>query len=263
LELLECQGACASFMEELKGALERVLLLDYDGTLAPFIRERDRAVPYAEVPILLRDISESGTRVALISGRPACELATLSRFSPQPEIWGSYGLEHLSPDGSYQFQEPTCLQRAALGAAIDTLQGNGFGGKVERKPGSVAVHWRGSGQEEISHLRQEILQRWGPLAEVYGLRLLHFDGGIELCLPAADKGNAVRGILETLGSGAAVAYLGDDETDESAFVAIKGKGLAVLVRPESRPTAADLWLKPPEELCRFFRQWLLASGGEA
>jgi len=263
MELLECQGACVSFMEELRCARKRVLLLDYDGTLAPFIKERDRAFPYREVPALLRDIMARGTQVALISGRPARQLASLSGFNPQPEIWGSYGLEHLSADGIYRFNAPSRVQSAGLVAAINTLQGNGFEGKVERKPSSVALHWRGLDQAEADHLRGEILQLWSPLAAANELRLLNFDGGIELCVPAADKGKPVRGILEGLDSGAAVAYLGDDETDEDAFVALKGRGLAVLVRSESRPTAADLWLKPPEELYQFLRQWLQKSGGEA
>jgi trehalose-6-phosphatase len=52
-----------------------------------------------------------------------------------------------------------------------------------------------------------------------------------------------------------VAYLGDDLTDEDAFRALKGKGLSVLVRKESRTTEADCWLKPPDELLDFLKKW--------
>ncbi len=52
------------------------------------------------------------------------------------------------------------------------------------------------------------------------------------------------------------AYLGDDRTDEDAFCALQGRGLNVLVRRERRPTAADLWLEPPEDLLWFLRHWL-------
>ena len=62
-------------------------------------------------------------------------------------------------------------------------------------------------------------------------------------------------ILEEMGGSGAVAYLGDDRTDEDAFEAIAGKGLGVLVRPERRPTAAEVWLKPPGELLDFLDQW--------
>ena len=52
------------------------------------------------------------------------------------------------------------------------------------------------------------------------------------------------------------AYLGDDATDEHAFQAIRGHGLSLLVRPRWRQTAAQLLLRPPEELLDFLSQWL-------
>ena len=74
---------------------------------------------------------------------------------------------------------------------------------------------------------------------------IRFDGGLEIRVAGPGKGDAVRAILKEAGPGAAVAYLGDDQTDEDAFHALKGIGLTVLVRPQSRPTAADVWLQPP------------------
>jgi len=50
--------------------------------------------------------------------------------------------------------------------------------------------------------------------------------------------------------------LGDDRTDEDAFKSIKGRGLGVLVREAFRPTYADVWIKPPEELLAFLARWL-------
>jgi len=263
MELLECQNASTLFLERVKCAQERVLLLDYDGTLAPFTKQRDRAFPYPNISVLLNAIMVKGTRVALISGRPARELAALSGFTPQPEIWGSYGIEHLTGDGAYEFEKPSAEQSAGMLAALSTLQGNGFSGRVERKPSGIALHWRGLDPGQSDHLRSEFIERWTPLAAAHTLRLVNFDGGIELVVPAATKGRAIHTVLQQHGPDAAIAYLGDDETDEDAFVALKGRGLPVLVRPVSRPTAADLWLKPPEEVYDFLQQWLVACGGEA
>jgi trehalose-6-phosphatase len=58
-----------------------------------------------------------------------------------------------------------------------------------------------------------------------------------------------------------VAYLGDDTTDESAFHAIGERGVSILVRPEWRPTSAQLWFKPPEDVVEFLRLWLRCSVG--
>jgi trehalose-6-phosphatase len=92
--------------------------------------------------------------------------------------------------------------------------------------------------------------------------LLEFDGGLEIRVAGPGKGDAVRVILKEAGPGAAVAYLGDDQTDEDAFRALKGNGLTALVRPQSRPTGADVWLQPPHELLQFLQEWLRASGGQ-
>jgi trehalose 6-phosphate phosphatase len=79
---------------------------------------------------------------------------------------------------------------------------------------------------------------------------------LEIRARAADKGEAVRAFLEEIGADAPIAYLGDDNTDESAFKALQGRGLTVLVRPKWRTTAAQFWLKPPEELLDFLGLWL-------
>ncbi|MEO0070218.1 MAG: trehalose-phosphatase, partial [candidate division WOR-3 bacterium] len=71
-----------------------------------------------------------------------------------------------------------------------------------------------------------------------------------------DKGKAVQKVLQALpGPRPLPIYIGDDQTDEDAFKAVKGKGLGILVREKFRPTRADIWLKPPEELLEFFSNW--------
>jgi trehalose-phosphatase len=119
-------------------------------------------------------------------------------------------------------------------------------------------------------LRGRVLLGWQPIAERSGLEFLDFDGGIEIRAPEADKGDVVRLLLSEMKPDTPAAYLGDDATDEHAFEAIRGRGLSVLVRPCWRPTAAQLWMKPPEELFVFLTQWLksvrgqdAALGGEA
>jgi len=43
-------------------------------------------------------------------------------------------------------------------------------------------------------------------------------------------------------------------------VTLLAGGLAVLVRPERRETAADLWIRPPRELLTFLKRWRDACG---
>src|SRR5206468_10448227 len=113
MRVAEQQDVCASFLERLRDAMSRALLLDYDGTLAPFTPDRTRAFPYREIPELVSKIMRHDTRVVLVSGRAATELLFLSRIQPQPEIWGSHGVERLYPDGAYEVHTPDLAHRHA------------------------------------------------------------------------------------------------------------------------------------------------------
>jgi len=254
---------CAPFFEQLRRAQTRVLMLDYDGTLAPFTPDRTRAFPYREIPETVAKIMCCNTRVVLISGRAATELLFLSGIHPHPEIWGSHGVERLYPDGAYEVESPQPRQRVGLQVANRTLRAAGLAPRMESKPGGIAVHWRGLPDEEKASIEGKVRSLCRSLMDEYGLQLLPFECGLEVRGALKNKGHAVSAILAEVGSvGVAAAYLGDDQTDENAFRAIKGHGLAVLVRAEPRPTMADVWLRPPEELGHFLRDWLAVCGAK-
>jgi trehalose 6-phosphate phosphatase len=237
------------------------LLLDYDGTIAPFCIDRGQANPYPEVGWLLQRIQdETNTRLVMISGRSARELRSLLVLSPAPEIWGTHGLERLWPDGSYQLAPLDGEQLRALISAQRTASGR-YGSFLEHKPGALALHWRGLGPEMIDAVREFGWRSWQPIADQSGLLLAEFDGGLELRLPSHNKGDAVHRVLQEIGDSGVCAYLGDDKTDEDAFVAVRRNDLPVLVRTAFRDTAAKMWIKPPEGLLDFLSEWLRACGG--
>jgi trehalose-phosphatase len=171
-------------------------------------------------------------------------------------------LERLRPDGAYSVEPLPGNSESLLLHAVDALRQADLESRMEMKPGSVAVHWRGLEASEVAALRSTLLTIWDPiLAAEEGLDLLQFDGGMELRVPGVNKGNAVSTILQESGADAVVAYLGDDLTDEDAFRALNGHGLTILVRSQPRPTAAAIRLRPPEELVQFLADWLRACGG--
>jgi len=251
------------FFEQLAGAREHALLLDYDGTIAPFRANRHQAFPYAEVPELLDSImSTCGTRVVLISGRRAAEIGPLLGPIPQPEIWGSHGLERLLPDGRYEVLPVPQQAAAALAEAHVRLEGEGLTRLCEVKPGAVAIHWRGLKTTQIEEIRTTAYRTLATLACQADLRMDEFDGGLELRVRGGNKQHAVRTVLSEMAADVAVAYLGDDITDEDAFQEVNLRGLTVLVRPTVRSTKAQTWLKPPAELVQFLLDWIRACGGD-
>ena len=252
-----------TFMSQLSKAEERVLFLDYDGTLAPFSIARNRAFPYAEVPELLDSISNTcRTRVVLISGRRAQEIPPLLGHVPELEIWGSHGLERIRPDGAYEVHPVAADALKRLDEAEAQLESEGLAELCEKKPGALAVHWRGLQANEVAEVRTAAFRALVALACTAELRLAEFDGGVELRTRASNKEYAVRAVLSEMSEEAAVAYLGDDTSDEDAFQQVNGTGLTVLVRPSYRPTRAQVWLKPPDEMIQFLLDWVQACGGD-
>lgn len=257
MQILSPRVDWQAFLDAIPTARERVLMLDYDGTLAPFQIRPERAVPYPGVREALEFVVESGsTRIVIVSGRPAADLAPLLGLKHLPEIWGGHGWERLLPSGELRTQEPSpavkvSLERAAA-AAVEAVRA---GGRLERKQASIALHWRGLPALTAAKVQARCRSAWEAFAADGGLHLLPFDGGLELRAPGCNKQHAVKAVLSETAGGSAIAYLGDDLTDEDAFAAVKPRGLAVLVRPELRETQADIWLQPPRELIAFLKRW--------
>jgi trehalose-phosphatase len=152
-------------------------------------------------------------------------------------------------------QEPDAAAREALVRAHDLAERcRVAGSRLERKPASVAVHWRGMPAPDADSLKRRLTETWTPVTDGV-LELLPFDGGLELRARGTNKQHAVKAVLSETPPGSPVAYLGDDITDEDAFRLVKTQGLAVLVRPELRETEADLWIRPPHELLAFLARW--------
>ncbi len=254
------QSRVADFMAEVSRTASRALLLDYDGTLAPFTPDRHRAVPYPEIPALIEQIrNTTNTRLVIVTGRRALEVSKLLGLK-KVEIWGCHGLSRLRADGTY---EMPILDDDAVGKiaeANELLRLAGLFDLLEFKPAATAIHWRGM-EGEANKVARKVEKVWSKLHGRQGLELLKFDGGMEIRVAGANKGSAIRTILGELGGNSAVAYLGDDHTDENAFEALRGHGLSVLVRAEYRPTLADVWIQPPEGVISFLADWARACGG--
>ena len=247
------------FFFRVRSTPNAILFLDYDGTLAPFNVDRQQARPYPGVRDAIERIVAAGnTRVVIISGRYASELQPLLGLAQPVEIWGSHGWERVWPDGRYDVADlPPDALRGLAEADCGDEEITALGGELEQKPGCLAVHWRGRAPQQIDAIRSQVLENWALLARESGLELHEFDGGLELRVPGRHKGLAVDIVLNECNAGpeTAIAYLGDDLTDEDAFRVLAGRGLRVLVRREPRPSAADVRLVPPVELLEFLNHW--------
>ncbi|WP_158751020.1 trehalose-phosphatase [Acidobacterium sp. S8] len=256
MDNIDRKAAVADFFQRFDRSMTARLLLDYDGTLAPFQADRHKAYPYPGImPILDRIIRSGRTKITVVSGRPVSEIQNLLRELTDFEIWGAHGLEHLSADGVYRCTDIDPNILAILREAEDWLSQKELLPITEIKPGGIAVHWRGLSASEVEDVQSRIQGGWDKFNGIQGVKLLAFDGGIELRTACPDKGDVIRAVLKTTDAATPIAFLGDDFTDEDAFHVLNGRGLSVLVRPEYRPTNAEAWLQSPQELISFLESW--------
>jgi trehalose-phosphatase len=235
--------------------------MDYDGTIAPFQTDDGRSTTYPEISELLHCIITScRTRLIVVSGRSAQEIVPLLAMYPLPEIWGTFGIEKIRPDGRYEEAHVNEDALHILAQAEARLDREGLGQQIEFKLAGVALHWRGLPPAEGAKVRMKAYEVLQPLAAHPDVVLSEFDCGIELRLLSASKADALGSLLSELDFRIPIAYLGTDETDEEPFRMLNGRGLSVLVGPKRRFTA-DQWLKPPHDLFRFLLHWVEACGG--
>lgn len=253
-----------AFFEKLSLDLPAVLLLDYDGTLAPFVINPSQAIPYKGVAKHVGKImSQCRTRVIIVSGRALRDLLPLLSFDPMPELWGSHGAERMEAvTQAYTCSAINKKTLEALEKAKNAIMQIIPRSQCELKPFSIAIHWRAMDEATKKQMLQTTKKTGKPFIRHHTLEWHPFEEGIELRVKGLNKGNMIKEILSQSDTKTLIAYLGDDRTDEEAFGVLKNRGLKVLVRAEYRPTLADIQITPPKELYSFFTRWYKSRAEE-
>ncbi len=233
------------------------VFLDYDGTLTPIVARPELATLAPDTAAALEALAAKCV-VGIISGR---DLEDLRTMVPDLGMWlaGSHGFELFSPNGQREENEAGTRALPTLDAAERSLRDRVAGvpeAWVERKRFAIAVHYRQTPEEHIPDLAERVRE---VSADTEGLRMAGGKKIFELRPDVPwDKGRALRWIMEKSGATAADAlatYVGDDETDEDAFVEVRERGLGIVVGVDDRPTAAHHRLDSPDEV-RQFLEWL-------
>ena len=235
-----------------------VVIVDFDGTLAPIVSDPPAASPLPGVAPLLTRLARRVGTVAVVSGRP---VAFLRNALPVAGVvlCGQYGVERF--DGDTVSTLPGAQRWIdAVRAAADDADAALGGLFVERKGAlAVALHWRR--RPDLEPAAQELGRR---LASTHGLRLEPGRQALELRPPLdVDKGTATAALAD--GASAALV-IGDDRGDLAAFAAAGrlveqgrlGHALRVAVRSPEAPAGllaqADLLVDEPDEVLRLLEE---------
>ncbi len=258
----------AELEEALRGK-HLLLMLDFDGTLAPIAPAPDLAALPPETRRTLRRLAlASWCSVAIVSGRALQDVSEKVRVEGITYI-GNHGLEigrpGAPPESPVSVEHLNLLR--GLRDELRTLLAAHPGVIVEDKVQAVAVHYRQADpadRESIKAVVVDALRRSGA-----GDRLEMTTGSMVVELRPAigrDKGTIVRELMaaEARERGAErvlAIYLGDDATDEDAFREIRGRGWGVLVG-EPRLSYGEYYLKNPDDVRRLLELLAARCDGE-
>ena len=235
----------APVLDDVISAPVLLVACDYDGTISPHVDDPVRALPVRESIVALRSLASiPDTHVAVISGRSLRDLAALSRLPPEVHLVGSHGSE-FEPGFANALPEQIRRSRAEVLRQLEEIGARAQGTIVERKPASVAFHYRLVEPVLAASLVAEVLS--GP-ARLPGVTAKRGKMVIELSLVETDKGAALTRIRQLVGADA-VIFIGDDLTDEDAFSTLTGPDLGIKVGPG--PTCATSRLEDTDAVARF------------
>jgi trehalose 6-phosphate phosphatase len=239
-----------------------VLFLDYDGTLTPIVQRPELAHLPETTRAILGRLSARAT-VVVISGRDREDIQ--SRVGLQNILYaGSHGYEIGGPQDAVHLRigaEHTAQTQAAAAAAEASVAGVP-GVRIERKKFSFAVHFREASEDaarRVEEILRRLLSSYPRLRLMRGKRVFEVHPDLEW-----DKGKAVRYILTSLPpKRRSVVFVGDDRTDEDAFMELESEATTVLVRDTDRQTWARFALDSPKEVERLLGLLLEASTKDA
>ena len=247
----------ADWAEAWRCAGTLVLLLDFDGTLAPIVqRPEDAALPPQTAAALERLRGLEMLEMAVVSGRGMADAR--GRVGIQGIAYaGNHGMEIEGP-GLRRIHEEAAAARPTLDQVVKRLQaeiGSIEGVLVEDKELTLSIHYRRVDRDRVDEVRDRVRAAAG---EHETLRVTEGKELLEV-RPAVDwhKGRAVEFLLDQIDppQGSPVLYIGDDRTDEDAFRALRarsgihGEGVAVGDPPPS-DTAATAYVRTPGEVAK-------------
>ncbi len=247
-------------LKKIVGRRPVALFLDYDGTLAPIAPTPAQARMPAEMKRLIEEFTAvPRCRLTVVSGR---SLRDIRKQVGVRRVFyvGNHGLEMAGPGLrsksllTPELKETMKRVKWSLRKEVADIPGV----LLEDKGLTLSVHYRLASPEDVASVRRGFVRAAGPFLEEGEIVVTRGKRVFEVRPPLkADKGQAVLWLWkqQKIACGRKdlfPVYLGDDATDEDAFIALKGRGLGIRVGAAGA-SAASYYLKSTHEVEEFLR----------
>jgi trehalose 6-phosphate synthase/phosphatase len=205
-----------TLIKKYRQAKNRLILLDYDGTLVEYKPKPEQAVPSEELVDMLGNLAcDQGSEVIIVTGRDHLDIDSLLGRLPV-DIIASHGAI-MKEQGEWKEQVPgdTGWKRYVR-PVMDQVCAGCNESFVEDKHFSLAWHYRNAASDSGYACSRDLIQRLAGFLEPFDLKVLDGNMVIEVMHRKIGKGIAVRKIL----AGKNYDFIlsaGDDVTDEEIF----------------------------------------------
>jgi trehalose 6-phosphate synthase/phosphatase len=221
-------GTKNEVLDAYQKAKNRLLILDYDGTLVGFKKQIEQAFPDEELYLLLDQLSaNTKNHLAIISGR---------NHETMEHWFGSKKYNLIAEHGAWSKNNQEWEQIPGLSNAwkeevhqlMDAFSDRTPGSFVEEKSYSLVWHYRNVQKGLGALIGNELMDNLRYITAPYGLQLLSGNKVIEVKNSEVNKGKATLKLLD-YDQYDFILAIGDDYTDEDIFKALPESAVSIKV----------------------------------
>jgi trehalose 6-phosphate synthase/phosphatase len=238
-------------IERYQNSAQRILFLDYDGTLVGFHVNISMAYPDEELYKILEDITaDPSNKVVIISGR---------NYQTLQDWFGHMNIDMIAEHGAWYKKNSNPWEHVQglndqwkkdVLPVLNTYTDRTPGTFIEEKSYSLVWHYR-KADEGLGELRAtELTNNLRYLVADQGLQLLHGNKVIEIKSSEINKGKAVNMWMQENNPDMTIA-IGDDYTDEDIFKALPEN--AITIKVGSHISAAKYYVNRHMEVRRLLK----------
>lgn len=226
-----------AIIDAYRQSKRRLLLLDYDGVLAPIMPTPEEAEPTDQTHAMLEKLtSDLRNTCVVVSGRPRVTLEEWLGGYPVA-FAAEHGLWRKEQGGDWvEALEVETDWKQVVIEAMKRTSGQLPGSFIEEKHAGLAFHYRKAANPEL--LVRELIETLAPVAAAEGLRVMHGKMVVEVVPAGVDKGTASQYWLK--GDYDFILAVGDDTTDEALFSILPSGAYSLKIGPGDTAAAYRL-----------------------